>query len=113
MPSATIGEATTRLLAGTALPCPTITATPASLFVDGDSGTLVLLVQRSGLPVSGGRVVLLGPGIRAMVRTNGSGRATATVTPSGAGKLRVQLLSALSCPSRNISLVHGVAAVTG
>ncbi len=109
---AAVGDATTRLLAGTALPCPTITATPASLFADGDSGTLVLLVRRSGLPVSGGRVVLLGPGIRATVRTNGSGRATATVTPSGAGVLRVQLLSALACPSRDISL-HGVAAVTG
>ncbi len=110
---AAVGDASTRLLAGTALPCPTITPSRASLFADGDSGTLVLLVRRSGLPVAGGRVVLLGPGIRAMVRTNGSGRATATVTPSGAGVLRVQLLSALPCPPRDISLVHGVVAVTG
>jgi hypothetical protein len=65
-------------------------------------------VRRSRAPVADARVLILGPGIRAVVRTGPDGRARATLAASRAGVLRVRLATELACPPREVSILPGV-----
>ena len=67
-----------------------------------------MVVRRSGSPVGDANVLLVGPGIRALVRTGSDGRAEATVTPTRAGTLRASLLTSLACPPGEVTILPGV-----
>ena len=105
---AAVAGATTRLLAGAPPSCAAITIRPSTLVVDGAPTTLTLLVRRSGAPVRDASVLVVGPGIRTVVRTGADGRARATVTPTSAGTVRATLVRSLACPPGEARILPGV-----